>query len=60
MIDIVFPDPVLSLAIEPKSKEDQQKRVQLHLKKPINTKRIVPYWDTAQRIMISLDTWRSC
>ncbi len=35
-------------------KEDQQKRVQLHLKKPINTKRIVPYWDTAQRIMISL------
>ena len=35
-------------------KEDQHKRVQLRLKKPINTKRIVPYWDTAQRIMISL------
>lgn len=35
-------------------KEDKHKRIQLRLKKSINTKRIMPYWDTAQRIMISL------
>lgn len=35
-------------------KEDENQRVQLSLKKPINTKRITQYWDTIQRIAVSL------
>ena len=35
-------------------KEDKNKRIELSLKKPINIKLILPYWDTVQRIMISL------
>ncbi len=35
-------------------KEDKNMRVQLRLKKPINTRQIVPHWDTVQRIIISL------
>lgn len=34
--------------------EDKQQHVQLRLKKPINAKRMTQYWDTIQRIMISL------
>jgi TnpA family transposase len=35
-------------------KEDKHKRIQLRLKKPVNTKLIASHWDTIQRIMISL------
>ncbi len=35
-------------------KEDKDKKIQLSLKKPINTKLIAAHWDTIQRIMISL------
>jgi len=35
-------------------KEDENQRVQISLKKPINTKRITQYWDTIQRISVSL------
>ena len=35
-------------------KEDKDKRIQLRLKKPINTKRIMQHWDTIQRISVSL------
>jgi TnpA family transposase len=34
--------------------EDKHQHVQLRLKKPINTKRITQYWDTIQRIAVSL------
>ena len=35
-------------------KEDNNQRVELQLKKPINTKRITQHWDTIQRIAVSL------
>jgi TnpA family transposase len=35
-------------------KEDKDQRIQLRLKKPINTQRIMQYWDTIQRIAVSL------
>jgi len=35
-------------------KEDKDQRIQLRLKKAINTKRIMQYWDTIQRIAVSL------
>ena len=35
-------------------KEDKNQRVQLRLKKPINNRCIIQYWDTIQRISISL------
>ena len=34
---------------------DKDDRVQLSLKKPINTKRIMEHWDTIQRIAVSLE-----
>jgi len=34
--------------------EDKDKKVELRLKKPINTKRIIKHWDTIQRIAVSL------
>jgi len=34
--------------------EDKDSRVQLSLKKPINTKRIIDHWDAIQRIGVSL------
>ncbi len=33
---------------------DKDDRIQLSLKKPINTKRIMAHWDTIQRIAVSL------
>lgn len=33
---------------------DKDDRIQLSLKKPINTKRIIEHWDTIQRIAVSL------
>ena len=35
-------------------KEDKEHRIQLCLKKPINTHRIAQHWDTIQRIAVSL------
>ena len=35
-------------------KEDKDQRIQLRLKKAINTKRIMQHWDTIQRIAVSL------
>src|SRR5680860_1748128 len=35
-------------------KEDEENRIQLRLKKPINTHRIAQHWDTIQRIAVSL------
>ncbi|WP_261845161.1 Tn3 family transposase [Aliamphritea ceti] len=35
-------------------KEDKDQRIQLRLKKPINTQRIMQHWDTIQRIAVSL------
>jgi len=35
-------------------KEDKDHRIQLRLKKPINTHRIAQHWDTIQRIAVSL------
>ena len=35
-------------------KEDEDQRIQLQLKKAINTKRIMLHWDTIQRIAVSL------
>jgi len=35
-------------------KEDKEHRIQLRLKKPINTHRIAQHWDTIQRIAVSL------
>jgi len=34
--------------------EDKEQRIQLRLKKSINTKRILQHWDTIQRIAVSL------
>eukprot|EP01086_Lenisia_limosa_P011649 TRINITY_DN379_c0_g1_i10.p1 TRINITY_DN379_c0_g1~~TRINITY_DN379_c0_g1_i10.p1 ORF type:complete len:1007 (-),score=93.96 TRINITY_DN379_c0_g1_i10:801-3821(-) len=34
--------------------EDENQRVKLSLRKPINTKRIIDHWDTIQRIAVSL------
>lgn len=39
--------------------EDENQRVQLRLKKPINIKRITQYWDTIQRISVSLHERRT-
>ncbi len=35
-------------------REDKELRVQLNLKKPINTKKLNKHWDTIQRIVVSL------
>jgi hypothetical protein len=35
-------------------RDNKHKRIQLRLKKPVNTKLIASHWDTIQRIMISL------
>ena len=35
-------------------KEDKDQRIQLRLKKPINTQKIMQHWDTIQRIAVSL------
>ena len=35
-------------------KEDKDQSIQIRLKKPINTQRIMQHWDTIQRIAVSL------